>query len=95
MSGGHFEYAQYKIEDIASSIDELIKTNESKDIDSFGYEIGRNYPSDIIEKFDEARKTLRLAAAMTQRIDWLVSDDDGEDSFRERWIDDVDSLRKI
>ena len=27
--------------------------------------------------------------AMVQRIDWLVSGDDGEDSFRERWGKDV------
>ena len=95
MSGGHFDYAQYRIEDIALSIDNLIKTNGSKELDSFGQEIGRNYPADIIKKFDETRKTLRLAAAMAQRVDWLVSDDDGEDCFRERWIDEVEPLHKI
>jgi len=93
MSGGHFDYAQYRIEDIASSIDELIKTNKSKDIDSFGQEIGRNYPDGIIKKFDEAKKTLSLAAKMAQHIDWLVSGDDGEDSFEKRWIEEVDSVR--
>ena len=29
--------------------------------------------------------TCRRAAAMSQRVDWLVSDDDGPDSFLERW----------
>ncbi len=95
MSGGHFDYAQYVIEDIASSIDNLIKTNTSKELDSFGQEMGRNYPADIITKFDEARKTLRLAASMAQRVDWLVSGDDGEDSFKKRWMDEVEPLRKI
>jgi len=40
MSGGHFDYAQYWIEDIAAEI--------------------------------------------AQRVDWLVSEDDGEDSFMQR-----------
>ena len=94
MSGGYFDYAQYRIEDIASSIDDLIKTNESKKLDSFGQEIGSNYPADIIAKFDETRKTLRLAAAMAQRVDWLVSDDDGEYCFSKRWAEEVEPLRK-
>jgi len=84
MSGGHFDYQQYRIEDIAVSIDELIAANE----------VSYHYPRDIISKFEEARKTLRLAAAMAQRIDWLVSDDDGEGSFRSRWQEEVDPLRK-
>jgi DNA repair ATPase RecN len=70
-----FEYAQYRIEDIASAIDELIEDNESKELDSFNQEIRLNYLSDIIAMFNEARKTLRLAAAMAQRVDWLVSGD--------------------
>lgn len=94
MSGGHFGYSQFMIEEIASSIDELIETNTSKELDSFGQEIGRNYPADIIAKFDETRKTLRLAASMARRVDLLVSDDDGEDSFRRRWMEEVEPLRK-
>lgn len=94
MSGGHFDYAQFRIEDIATAIDELISTNSSKDVDSYGQEVGRDYPVDIIEKFDEARKALRISGAMAQRIDWLVSADDGEDSFRSRWREEVESLRE-
>lgn len=84
MGGEHFGYPQHRFEEIAGSIDMLIEENDG----------GAHYPPDIIEKFDEARKTLRLASAMVQRIDYLVSDDDGEDSFRERWLEEVDSLKR-
>jgi len=93
MSGGYFGYNQYRLEDIASEIDELIARNDSTELDGFGQEIGRHYPPDIIQKFDETRKTLRLAEAMAQRVDWLVSGDDGEDLFRSRWAEEVDPLR--
>jgi len=92
MSGGHFDYQQYRLEDIASSIDELIASNDNTELDRYGCEIGRHYPPDIIERFDITRKMLRLAAAMAQRVDWLVSGDDGEDAFRDRWDEEVGPL---
>jgi len=93
MSGGYFDYKQYEIDTIADSINQLIKNNVSREIDSFGDEIGRKYPVDIIEKFKLTVKTLRLAAVMAQRVDWLVSGDDGEDSFRARWKEEMDILQ--
>lgn len=93
MSGGYFDYNHYMLEHIASSISNLIKINNSEKLDSAGYPVSCHYPPDIIAKFDETRKILRLAAAMVQRIDWLVSGDDGEDSFRERWNEEVEILR--
>jgi len=88
MSGGYFDYDQYRLESMASEIDELIASNDSQDPN------GRGYPVDIIEKFNETRKALRLAAAMTQRVDWLVSCDDGVESFRSRWAETVTPLNK-
>lgn len=79
MSGGHFDYNQYRIEEIADDIDRLIRTNNSR----------RDYPPDILNKFREAEHTLRQAADMVQRVDWLVSCDDGEESFRNRWAKEV------
>ena len=75
MSGGHFQYKQHRIEDIAVEIDEMVREN--------------NYPPEIIEKFREASHTLRQSAEMAQRVDWLVSGDDGEESFMRRWQKEV------
>lgn len=92
MSGGHFNYSQYHIEDIASEIESLIETNNSTDEDVFGNEIGYHYEKETISKFEEAVKILRIAAVMAQRIDWLVSGDDGEESFHRRWDDELEKL---
>lgn len=81
MSGGHFEYNQYRIREIAEDIEQLIATNGQLDEDGWG----RNYPPEIIERFKEAAHTLERAADMAQRVDWLVSGDDGPDSFIRRW----------
>ena len=87
MSGGHFDYQQYRLEDMADEIRNLIALNECT---TFNKE--EKYSAETIAKFIEADKTLRLAAVMVQRIDWLVSGDDGEESFHERWNEDVKSL---
>lgn len=89
MSGGYFDYDQNRIGSIADSVDQLIATNDCDEPDTFGDPIGRHYRPETIAKFREAVTTLRKAAAMAQRIDWLVSGDDGEDAFHERWAEEV------
>ena len=90
MSGGHFSYAQYGIEDIAQEIVELVASNNDESIDEWGDRRGRFYRPETIARFIEAIGTLRRAATMVQRIDWLVSGDDGEEQFHERWDREVD-----
>ena len=91
MSGGHFDYAQYRMEDIAVEIDNLIERNNKANMEEWlGCSDDSNfYPLKIIKKFKEAAYTIRRAAEMVQRVDYLVSGDDGEDSFLERWKDEV------
>jgi nicotinic acid mononucleotide adenylyltransferase len=93
MSGGHFEYQQYRIEDIAKSIEELIKSNDDESLDEWGYRRGHVYSIETIEKFKTAVDTLRKAAIMAQRVDWLVSGDDGEDSFHRRWDEELKEIK--
>jgi len=109
MSGGHFEYNQYKIGYIADEIEQLIEKNgrektkeELKDEgwrgsdwyekypeDKFHYK----YPDEIIEHFKTAVELLRIAQIYAQRVDWLVSGDDGEESFMERLEEDLNNLK--
>lgn len=86
MSGGHFDYAQYKLEDLADEIRNLIALNNNTQYPE------TKYSDETIAKFLEADKTLRVAAVMAQRIDWLVSGDDDEESFHSRWNEDIKSL---
>ena len=77
MSGGHFDYNQYRIEDVAREIEEIIEKNPY------------DYSPEILEKLKEASWTIHQAAEMAQRIDWFFSGDDGEESFVERWQNEV------
>lgn len=76
MSGGEFDYIQYRIEDTADKIRRLAQRNS-------------DLHPDTLARFEEAAKACETAAKMVQRVDWLVSDDDGEDSFHRRWETEV------
>lgn len=89
MSGGRFNYAQYQIYDIALEIDEIIESNNDQTLNNWGEKKGREYSPEIIEKFKEAAHTLKQAQEMAQRVDWLLSGDDSEDSFLRRWEEEV------
>ncbi len=89
MSGGHFEYRQQYCGDMADKIDRIVAENDSTEKDDFGYEKGRHYTRETIERFEEAAHALRQAGEMAQRVDWLLSGDDGEESFHRRWFNEV------
>ena len=86
MSGGHFEYNQFRIDDITDEIDELIEANNTPKRE--------NYPPEVIERFKVASKTLKVARKMAHEIDWLVCGDTGTDSFIKRWNLDRDEELK-
>jgi hypothetical protein len=88
MSGGHFNYDQYRIAQMVEEIDSLIQNNDKPD--EYGYK--REYTPETLKRFQEAADTLKAAQAMVQRVDWLVCGDDGEDSFHERWKQEVGPL---
>jgi hypothetical protein len=84
MSGGHFDYAQYKIGWVADAIGQLIYENNSEELNQWGDKKGREYTEETISEFRIAVQLLRRAEIYAQRIDWLVSCDDGEDTFHKR-----------
>ena len=90
MSGGHFDYQQYRCHDIATMIDELIASNDDESLDEFGNRRGHGFCAETISRFKTASHTLKKAGTMAQRIDWLVSGDDGEETFLRKWKKEVD-----
>lgn len=84
MSGGYFDYKQHVIDDIASEIEELIEENDG---------VGYHYSPATIIEFKSALAFLRYAAVYAQRIDWLVSGDDAEETFHKRLQDDLEKVR--
>ena len=80
MSGGYFEYQQYRFNDVANDIDRLIAKND--------------FDKDIMDKFKETSHWCKRCAEMVQRIDWLVECDDSEESFLRRWDKEVRSVKR-
>ena len=84
MSGGHFNYKQWEIQNIADEVEQLILTNDSEELDEWGYRKGSHFTPETIAEFKKGLTVLRQASVYAQRIDWLVCGDDGEDSFLRR-----------
>jgi len=89
MSGGHFQYKQWEIGNIADEIEQIIIDNDSEELNEYGDKKGYGYSEETIDEFKNALTTLRLAHIYVQRIDWLVSGDDGEDNFHSRLKHDM------
>lgn len=92
MSGGAFDYWQYHISHIAECVESYIANNNDETPNDWGYPRGRGYSPSTIARFKEAVFVLNLAYTYAQRIDWLVSDDDGEQSFHERLNQELDEI---
>jgi len=91
MSGGHFDYAQYQICEMADSVGQLILINGVKDE---GGDIPHSFNDEVINEFKIGLNHLRMASIYTQRIDWLVSGDDGETEFIKRLKEDLANYEK-
>lgn len=81
MSGGYFNYDQYRIDSIAESIETYIYDNNDD-----------RYTPETLDKFREAVVLLRKASVYAQRIDWLLSGDDAEEYFHVRLAKDLQKL---
>ena len=117
MSGGHFDYNQLRIKEIAREVAQIIKYNGKKDLypkpehyedpwvpkydwdnqcifNAEGEQIGFDYElsDDIIQEFKTGLKIILQAYSYAQRIDWLISGDDGEDSFKRRLTKELNEL---
>lgn len=111
MPGGHFDYNQFRIDDIADSIEDYIYGHPLEEED-VKYYIKDNwleneekeyiiknkhtipnyyeYNEETIEEFKKGLDILRKASIYAQRIDWLLSGDDGEESFHKRLKEDLE-----
>lgn len=53
-----------------------------------------NYPKEVIDEFKKGVEFIKKAQIYTQRIDWLLSGDDGEKSFLQQLKDDLNKLEQ-
>jgi len=92
MSGGKWNYDQHKIYMIAESLESIIDPNNSNlengyyEDDNWDY----GFSEETIDEFKKGLVILRKAFVYAQRIDWLLSGDDGEETFHERLKEDLE-----
>ncbi len=72
MSGGHFNYLQFQIEDVSNSVLEL-KTAD------FPIELG------VLERLDQIAQMVKQAGDALHCLDWYISGDVGVDNFNKMW----------
>ena len=77
MSGGHFDYKQYVMNDISSELEKYIDNIGKKD--EWGHVI--EYSPEIVEKFKIIKNILDITRDLVHHTDWLISGDTGEDKF--------------
>ncbi len=95
MSGGAFEYKQYKIQDLIEDMENLLVRLDKEPIDSFECDSLKRYVDDselLKNKIKENIGYLKRAYIFTQRIDWFISGDDGEENFYERLKEEIEKL---
>lgn len=91
MSGGAFEYKQYKIEELIEDMKLLLERVDKEPTDSFECNSLKNYidDKDSFKKIVEKNiNLLKKSYIYTQRLDWFISGDDGEETFYERLEED-------
>lgn len=114
MSGGHFDYQQHCIEDIADSLkiyiygykladegineyleDRYADKEEEEYVRTHKHTLPNryNFSNETIKEFKKGLSILRKAYIYTQRIDWLMSGDDGEEDFHRRLKEDLEELK--
>jgi hypothetical protein len=107
MSGGHWEYLQYRFTDVAEDIRKLIdKNGKEKTTEELKYscmddswfekypdeKFHYKYSDEMIEKFKDGLRHIEIAQIYMQRLDWLLSGDDGDESFMSRLDNDLKKL---
>jgi hypothetical protein len=97
MSGGKFDYIQQRLDwQVVEKLEELIEQNgkekpeDSKN--SWDSEYFAEFSPETLEEFRKGLELVKRARIYIQRIDWLVSGDDSEESFHKRLAEDLAGL---
>lgn len=85
MSGGTFDYGQFRISDIVNEIEDVVYNNDTTEYP---------YNEETIALFKYGIKCLKVAQIYAHRIDWLLAGDDGEECFHKRLASDLEKLNE-
>ena len=66
MSGGHFDYVQHKVNDVAEEIEHMLDEEKNPEVKGI---------------YADAARIIKEAAIYIHHIDWYISGDNGVDNF--------------
>ena len=90
MSGGYFEYQDYRLEEMAKTLRSKIALVRQK---PEWEEYPGNYTEEFLAEMIKAHNDLLALRARLHRLDWVLSGDDGEDTYFSRLPVDLAELK--
>lgn len=94
MSGGSLEYLYYRIDDAAERVAEELKAATASRPPLVVKHDVAAYKPETIAELKNGLTILRVASVYAERMEWLFSGDDGEESFLRRLTEDLEKLKK-
>lgn len=95
MSGGTYNYDQYRIRNICEVIESYIERQGKSLEDNFGNqeEFYETYEPEVLKRLSDAVECLKKAYVYAHRVDWFLAGDDGNDSFVKRLDEELSNLK--
>jgi len=97
MSGGRFGYIQNRLDwEVIEKLEEIIEHNGAGEVseDYRDSEYFEEWSPETLEEFRKGLELVKRAAVYIRRIDWLVSGDDGEETFHQRLAEDLAKIER-
>lgn len=85
MSGGYFDYNYSHIQEVIEQLEYLLTSDETRPI-------RKDLAKVTLDKMEEGLEILQKAKIYAQRIEWLISGDDSEESFHRRLEEDLEEV---
>jgi len=79
VSGGHWDYKHFSLNDVEESLQEIFDSNTTPDEYGESY----NYGEDVLEHLHFAQELTKITRNLLHSADYYVSGDIGEDSLRD------------
>lgn len=79
MSGGTFDYVEFRLDDVVQKLQEVINGNDGSDFRVYA----NKYKPETIKALQEIVQLVKVAKISIHRADYLIAGDDSEESFHE------------
>ena len=97
MSGGTFDYDQFKIGNIADDIQRCLDMQgtivDTRGCDGHKKYTNPIYPPEVQEAMKAGIKALKIAEIYAHRIDYYLAGDDGDENFLKRLQDELNEIK--